>query len=199
MFPKEHKRTGPGLAALGVGLLLLVVVLALGGGRAAASPSATIVRCDPATVVGPIGGAVNVDIYVENVVELYAADVRLSFDTTALQVVDADPEASGVQMQLLDTFLSPDYVPRNVADNDEGTIWYAATQMNPAEAVSGSGPLARITFRALRPGAFTLPITYYKLARRNSLEIPATAQGCAVTFVEIDSGLITFVPFTAKN
>ena len=201
MFPKEHKRTGPGLAALGVGLLLLVVVLALGGGRAAASPSATIVRCDPATVVGPIGGAVNVDIYVENVVELYAADVRLSFDTTALQVVDADPDpnVTGVQIQPLDTFLSPDYVVRRMADNDEGTIWYAATQMNPAEAVSGSGPLARITFRALRPGAFTLPITYYKLVRRNSLEIPATAQGCAVTFVEIDSGGVTFVPFTAKN
>ncbi len=199
MFPKDHKRTGPGLAALGVGLLLLVVVLALGGNPVAASPSATIVRCDPATVVGPMGGAVNVDIYVENVVELYGADVRLSFDTTALQVVDADPAASGVQIQLLDTFLSPDFVVRKVADNDAGTIWYAATQVNPSEAVSGSGPLARITFSALRPGAFTLPITYYKLARRDSLEIPATAQGCAVTFVEIDSGLITFVPFTAKN
>jgi len=199
MFPKEHQRIGPGPVALGIGLLLLVVALALGRGHAAASPSATIVRCDPATVVGPLGGTVDVDIYVENVVELYGADVRLSFDTTALQVVDADPAASGVQIQLLDTFLSPDFVVRKVADNDEGTIWYAATQVNPTEAVSGSGPLARITFSALRPGAFTLPITYYKLARRDSLEIPATAQGCAVTFVEIDSGGVTFVPFTAKN
>ena len=172
MFPKEHKRTGPGLAALGVGLLLLVVVLALGGGRAAASPSATIVRCDPATVVGPIGGAVNVDIYVENVVELYAADVRLSFDTTALQVVDADPEASGVQMQLLDTFLSPDYVPRNVADNDEGTIWYAATQMNPAEAVSGSGPqssmISSSTLTSVSRHRFLSPVRSAMVIRSNS-------------------------------
>ena len=202
MFPKEHKHTGPGLVALGIGLLLLVVVLALGGGRAAASPSEpAIVRCDPATVVGLLGSTVDIDIYVENVVDLYGADVRLGFDPDALQVVDADPENDGIQIAPLDTFLSPDFVVRKGLGyvEDPDVIWYAVTQVNPSEAVSGSGPLARVTFSALRPGAFSLPITYYKLARRDSLEIPATAQGCSVTFSEVDANGVTYVPFTAAN
>ena len=83
----------------------------------------------------------------------------------------------------------------------EPIIWYAATQVNdpPKDPVSGSGPLARITFRALRAGQFTLPITYHKIVLRTGIEIPATAQGCSITFVDADSGGVTFVPFTARN
>ncbi len=187
-------------AAAAVGALLLVVVLIVGG-QASAAPQATIVRCDPATVAGPLGSTVDIDIYVENVVDLYGADVRLGFDPAKLQVVDADPGTDGVQITPLDTFLSPDFVVRKGLGyaEDPDVIWYAVTQVNPSEAVSGSGPLARITFTALEAGSFTLPITYHKLARRDSLEIPSTAQGCSITFVDADSGGVTFVPFTAAN
>ena len=191
--------------AAALGLLLLGAVILIGG-RAAAAPQATIIRCDPATVVGPLGSTIDIDIYVENVVDLWAGDVRLGFDTTALRVVDADPaSADSVEILPLDTFLSPDYVVKKAADNEAGTIWYAATQMNdptnpiPKEPVSGSGPLARITFRALRAGQFTLPITYHKIVLRTGMEIPSTAQGCSITFVDADSGGVTFVPFTARN
>ena len=189
-----------GRAAAALGVLLVGVALVVGG-RAIAAPQATIVRCDPATVAGPVGSQIDIDIYVENVVELYGADVRLGFDSTALQVVDADPTTDGIQITPLDTFLSPDFVVRKGLGyaEDPHVIWYAVTQVNPSEAVSGSGPLARITFTALEPGSFSLPITYHKLARRDSLEIPSTAQGCSVTFVNIDEGGVTFVPFTSAN
>lgn len=189
-------------AALGSLLLGAVVLI---GGRAAAAPQATIVRCDPATIAGPLGSTIDIDIYVENVVELYGADVRLGFDPAVLEVVDAEPdpdaEVDPIQITPLDTFLSPDFVVRKGLGyvEDPDVIWYAVTQVNPSEAVSGSGPLARITFRALEAGSFTLPITYHKLARRDSLEIPSTAQGCSITFVDADSGGVTFVPFTARN
>lgn len=188
------------MAALGSLLLGAVILI---GGRAAAAPQATIVRCDPATIAGPLGSTIDIDIYVENVVDLWAADVRIGFDTTALQVVDADPETDGVQIQPLDTFLSPDAVVRRGVEVKDGEpiIWYAATQVNdpPKDPVSGSGPLARITFRALRAGQFTLPITYHKIVLRTGIEIPSTAQGCSVTFVDADTGGVTFVPFTARN
>lgn len=188
-------------AALAVGLLGMVLLIS---GRTAAAPQAPIVRCDPATIAGPLGNTIEIDIYVENVVDLWAADVRLGFDTTALQVMDAEPaSADSVQILPLDTFLSPDYVVRKVANNEAGTIWYAATQTNdpanPKDPVSGSGPLARVTFRALRAGQFTLPITYHKLVLRTGTEIPSTAQGCSITFLDIDSGGVTFVPFMARN
>ncbi len=185
-------------AALGSLLLGAVVLI---GGRAAAAPQAAIVRCDPATIAGPLGSTVNIDIYVENVVDLYGADVRLGFDPDALQVVDADPATDGIQIMPLDTFLSPDFVVRKGLGyaEDPDVIWYAVTQVNPSEAVSGSGPLARIAFTAQEAGSFTLPITYHKLARRDSLEIPSTAQGCSITFVDLESGGVTFVPFTSAN
>ena len=195
-------------AALGSLLLGTVVLI---GGRAAAAPQATIVRCDPATVAGPLGTELDVDIYVQDVVDLWAADVRIAFDETALQVVDAEPdpdlqpgEVDPIQIQPLDTFLKPDFVLYKGVEELDGqpVIWYVATQMGNVvgrEPVSGSGPLAKITFRALRAGQFTLPIIYQKIVLRTGAQIPSTAQGCSVTFFEIDAGGVTFVPFTSAN
>ena len=191
-------------AAAAMGALLLVVILVVGG-QAAAAPQATIVRCDPATVAGPLGSTVDVDIYVQDVVNLWAADVRIALDETVLQVVDVDPSSDTVQIQPLDTFLSPDYtVKQGVEEKDGQTIiWYATTQVNdpnnPKQPVSGSGPLAKITFQALKAGQFTLPIIYQKLVLTNGTQIPAITQGCSVTFFDIDAGGVTFVPFTAAN
>ena len=117
-------------AALGSLLLGAVVLI---GGRAAAAPQATIVRCDPATVAGPLGSTVDVDIYVQDVVDLWAADVRIAFDETALRVVDADPSSpDSVEIQPLDTFLSPDFTVRLgvYEQNGQTIIWYASTQVN---------------------------------------------------------------------
>ena len=191
-------------AAVVVAALLLLVVLVVGR-PATAAPQATIVRCDPATVAGPLGSTVDVDIYVQDVVDLWAADVRIAFDETALRVVDADPSSpDSVEIQPLDTFLSPDFTVRLgvYEQNGQTIIWYASTQVNdpnnPKPAATGSGPLAKITFQALKAGQFTLPIVSQQLATTNG-EIPATAQGCSVTFFDIDAGGVTFVPFTAAN
>ena len=179
---------------------ILLAILFVNGRHAAASPAQdTIVRCDPKTIAGSLGQTVTVDIYVQNVAELYGADVRLGFDTTKVQVVDADAAATGVQIEPLDTFLSPDFVVRKVADNDAGTIWYAATQVNPSVEVTGSGPLARIILQPLQPGTFELPITYQKLVKRTGIQIPAIAQNCSVTFIEVTSDLTTYLPMIVKQ
>ena len=182
-------------------LLVAPVILALLAGLFAASiPAAsqaqgqTLVRCNPAVVVGPVGQPIDVDIYVENIEDLYAADVRLSFDTSMAQIVDADPNASDIQIQILDDFLSPDFVLRKNGDNVAGTIWYAASQVNPSEAVSGSGPLARITLQPQKAGSFVMPITYHEFSTREGFQIDATPVDCQVTFIESNSDLLVYLP-----
>jgi hypothetical protein len=173
--------------------MLAVAVVALAAlslaalGDAAAAPEGpgmddALVRCEPAVALGPATATLAVDIYVEDVVDLYGADIRLLFDTTYAQVVDADPFAPGVQIQPLAGFLSPDFVIRREADNSTGLIWYAVTQINPSPPASGSGALARVTFQPQSTAAFTMPVTNHQLAAPGGVPIPSTAQPCAVVF-----------------
>lgn len=151
--------------------------------QAAVSGSAgAIARCEPLNASGPFGQDLAVDIYIQDVIDLYGADVQLSFDTGIAQVVDADPNLPGVQIQPLATFMVPGFVIKKEANNSAGTIWYAATQINPSPPVSGSGPLARITFHPVAPGAFTLAVTSAQLSKAGGIPIPVTTVNCSVTF-----------------
>ena len=78
--------------------------------------------------------------------------------------------------------MQPDFVVRNVADNTAGMIRYAATQVSRPESATGSGPVARIRFTALKPGQFTMPFISYELSDRNGGMILSTPQSCTVTF-----------------
>jgi hypothetical protein len=180
-------------------LLAAPVILALfaalfAAPRAGRAQGETLVRCNPAVAGGIVGQPLDVDIYVENMTELYAADVRLSFDVSKAQLVDADQTADGVQIQILDDFLSPDFVVRKNGDNVAGTVWYAATQVNPSEPVSGSGPLARMTFQATQAGSFTMPITYREFSTREGFAIDATPVDCQVSFIVVDTDLSIYLP-----
>jgi len=164
------------------GLALISVCLA--PAATVRAQSGTIVRCDPAAKDATVGEMFTLDIYVENVADLYAADVRLHFKDSLLEVVDADANNDGVQVMPLGTFLAPDYIVQNfVAPDAQGSaIAYAATQLYTAHpnAVSGSGPLARITFRPLAEDIAVLTFTYQKLARPDGTQIPASTQSCVV-------------------
>ena len=77
----------------------------------------TVVRPNPLLSSAAVGESVVVTLYVQDVQNLYGADIRLSFDPTVLEVQDANPKVSGVQIQPLSTFLTPDFVVRNQACN----------------------------------------------------------------------------------
>lgn len=125
-----------------------------------------------------------VEVRVENVQDLYGLDIRLRFDPSVVEVVDEDPATEGVQVRPGD-LLHPDLIVRNVADNAEGTIWFALTQLNPSEAVSGSGTAFVVTFRGKRAGfGSPLSITYQKMASREGAVISASAQDGEVRVVE---------------
>ncbi len=173
------------LAIVSLLVLGLLPATAVAAGSGPYSPQAgAIVRCDPSSAVGILGGDdLVVDMYVDNIVGLNAVDLRIShFDTTIAQVVDQDLVSDGVQIQPLNTFLWPDWVVRNEANNSAGTMRYAGTQMNPHLPVDGSGPVARITFHGLQAGSFIMTWGTVELSDVYSNLIPATAQSCVISF-----------------
>lgn len=166
-------------------IISLMPVLDLGATLArlptASAQGSTLVRCQP-VAASSVSSTLDVDLYVENVTDLYGADLRLSFDTAVAQVVDADAGLVGVQIEPLDGFLWPDFVARNEADNASGTVWYALTQLNPRSPASGSGSLARVTFWRVTYGSSMLNFTAQQLARRDGTPIPASIQDCTISF-----------------
>ena len=124
-----------------------------------------------------------VEVRVENVEALYGLDIRLSFDPSVVEVVDADPAAAGLQVRP-GGLLSLDFVLRNTADNEQGTAWFALTQVNPSQEVSGSGIAFIVTFAGKSAGSSTpLSITYAKIVERTGAEIPASTEDGTISVV----------------
>lgn len=149
-----------------------------GEGQVVQQQENTVIRLQPADQQLEVGNIVDVDILIDNVVELSAVDIQLSYDPTVVQVRDDDPDADGVQIRPGD-FLSPDFVVDNEADNVTGDIFYAVTQTAPTTPVSGSGRLATARFQAVDQGGCQLIFTVAMLVRvtqEGSEQIPVTAQ-----------------------
>jgi len=110
-----------------------------------------IVRLKPATQQLNPGEATTVDILVENVFDLYGAEIELEFEPTILQVLDANSGVDGVQISP-GNFLSSDFVVRNEADNALGRVIYVVVQVDPAPPANGNGVLASFTVQAVALG-----------------------------------------------
>jgi hypothetical protein len=134
-----------------IAFLLASVMIGVGGALAVdqAAPAVGVLRLDPSPAVGVTGGEVDVSVITEGVSDVYGIEFTLDFDAGVLNVIDANPGASGVQITP-GSCPAPDFVASNWADNAGGNIGYAATQLNPTPPCGG-GEAAVITFRCL-PG-----------------------------------------------
>jgi len=128
---------------------------------------------DPATLDLSPGSEGALDIRVESEVQLAGVEVHLKFDPALLEVVDVDTSAAGTQIAHGD-FLSPDFVVRNTVDPANGAVDYAIACIPPDKGASGSGVLARVTFRALAEGESLVPVSGALLADVESQ--PVTVQ-----------------------
>ncbi|MBE7474118.1 MAG: LysM peptidoglycan-binding domain-containing protein [Anaerolineales bacterium] len=165
-------------------------------GAAAAAQTETIIRFNPATTQLSVGATQTIEIVIDNVTNMTGAEIQVQFNPAVLQVVDADLDREGVQIQPGD-FPQPDFVALNEASNTEGTLQYAVVQLGSqaqggdfsnirsleeairqlaTQAVSGSGVLARVTFRAIANGTGNLNFTRTLLADSQAQPIPATSQ-----------------------
>jgi uncharacterized protein YjbI with pentapeptide repeats len=149
-------------------------------GTNTSTSSPAVVRLEPDMAQVQIGATVSVQVIVENAMDLYGAEVHLTFDPALLEVVDADPGMPGVQIQAGD-FLSADLVALNRVDQPAGKIDFATAQIPLREPVSGSGVLATIVFRGKATGAFPLVFASTILSTEDGKPIPATTQNGQVT------------------
>ena len=172
-------------------VLSAILIVALPVCASATPAAGPIVRPDPVTSSVAVGGTITINLYVQDVTDLYGADVRLSFDPEVLQVVDDAPGTPGVQITPLSSFLKADFVVRKKACNGVdasdpdctggGLVWYAATQVNPSQPVSGSGPLAAVRFRRIKAGDTALKVIHNELVTRTGTTIPSEIQNGVVT------------------
>lgn len=132
-----------------------------------------------------VGQEINVDVVVENMPQVYGADVELTFNPEQLEVVDADESLPGVQLQAGD-FIDAEqgFFLQNEVNNQAGIIDYALTLLNPAPPAEGNGVLATIAFRAKVDGQTKIDIQTSEFGTQTGEVIPLVLNG-----IEIGVGL----------
>jgi hypothetical protein len=121
--------------------------LAARAARPTAPDTGAMLRLVPVSV--DQSGAVTVELRVEGVRDVWAAEVHMRFDATNWQVVDVDPIRPGVQIEpgeFLSTAPPYGFVVARDADNEAGTIEYVVGLLRASQPASGSGTLARMIF-----------------------------------------------------
>jgi hypothetical protein len=173
----EHMKLRLGLS--GLWSLIGVSLLMLSGFTSSAAQPQTVVKITPQTLKLRVGERAIVDLEIEQVAELFGAEVHLTFDPEVLEVIDADTAKDGIQIEA-GTMPAPDFVVQNAADNQMGTVDYALTQLKPSEPRSGSGLLARVTFRGKRAASSQILLEQFVLADIEGTAIEATPQHAQV-------------------
>lgn len=133
------------------------------------APGAAVVRVDPSTSSVGANNTIKVCIKVDNVANLAAFEIHLSFNPNVLEVISLTNGG----------FVAADINAQNVFDNAAGTIDYAVAQLNRPPA-SGSGTLLCIIFRAKAIGSSTVT-TRATQAAPNGLLL-ADPNGIAISF-----------------
>jgi hypothetical protein len=173
-----------------------VLALAAASGRPAGASLATTVSVTPASGTYAAGMVVQVTVRVDNVTDLYGADVQLTFDPARMEVLDANAGLPGVQVTPKHELLAAGLVAQQTADNTAGTIDYAVTQVDPAPPASGSGALFAFDARMLTTGTVDITVTEHELATKGADVIPADASGASYTIVPAHR---VYLPFTSRQ
>jgi hypothetical protein len=118
-------------------------------------------------------GILTVDVVAENVTDLYGLEVHLKYDPAVLAAQDAKADQDGIQIEA-GNFLpvNQGFVVANQTKEAEGEITFAMTLLNPAPAVSGGGPVARVSFKVLQDVPATINIEKATLVSVNLQSIP---------------------------
>lgn len=175
--------------------LLVMPFMTLGYALEQEGSTGTVVKVLPTRGSFGEGAQIQVEIRIVDVQDLYGADVRLAFDPALLQVIDADPNTPGTQITPRSDLLSPDFVIKNEADNQAGTVWYAVTQLNPTPPASGTGALFSFAFSVVGSGTATVGLDQ-QLATRMGEIIPAEGRGATYQLVE---STIIYLPIVMKD
>ena len=109
-------------------------------------PDPAVLRLNPQNSGAEVGNTFSVDIWVEDVVDLYCWTVKLKYDPTILSyetIVEGD-------------FLKTNGLTFFLTGNGEGWLAGGCTLLGSVPGASGNGYLARVTFRCIASGECSL-------------------------------------------
>ena len=162
-------------------VLLCLVSLPVRSIRAQAE---TTLLIEPATASLAPGRGGRIALVINEASDVYGFEVRIQFDPAVVQVVDQDPDRSGIQVAAGDFFdLNEGFLIANQADNGRGEISYAFTLLAPATPVEGSGVLLSFEIQAASAGQSQVNLESAILSSADGLSLPFSAQGGQVIVV----------------
>ena len=168
-----------------VWLLVIFLVTSLAGAPVLAQGSATV-RVDPSISSLQVGQTANIAIKVDNIANLIAFEIHLSFDPGVLEVTTLSNGG----------FVAADFEAQRTYDNAAGTIDYAVAQMNRPPA-QGSGALLNISFRAKGNGSST--VTTRATSAAPSGLLFADQNGTALQVSWVPGSITVGTPTSATN
>lgn len=141
-------------------------------------PAGVVVKVDPASLeICDTPGAVNVVI--QNVENLAAAQLELLYDPAVVQVVDADPGREGVQVTVGSAF-SGGFVAQNTVDATTGRVSFAATLFG-GDNIDGDATLITVDWDGQTTGNSALTLENIILVGTGGQSLDFTAQNGAIT------------------
>ncbi len=172
---RSPRRSIPAAALLACLIAFSAAGLWAKPGRVLAQPNAATITLESSAAAIQGCQEVVLDVWVNDVTGLYGADVEVSFDPSLMEVVDADTLTPGVQVIRGPLLQDPLFIVRDTADNSLGTMRFAATQLNPAPEVNGSGILFSARLRGKSGGTSALHFSLASLGGRGGVGISASA------------------------
>ncbi len=138
-------------------------------------PSGPVVRVNPASLLIPIcntqgSGSVNLD----NAANIIAIELQLRYNPAIAQVIDADPGATGVQVNVGSAF-AEGFIARNTVDTTNGLISFAATLLGSG-VISGNVEVISVDWDPVAAGSMALTLENVLLANNQAQSVPFTAQ-----------------------
>lgn len=154
--------------------LFCAVVSLLGASVASASPI-PVVDVTPVSQSVALGNALNVDVEIQNVTDLYGFQFDLSFGPTLLQATSVTEDG------FLPSGGSTFFIPGTI-DNVGGSVTFTADALIGAvSGVSGSGLLAQIGFTTVGAGTSSLDLSNVLLLDSAGNSIDAQLTGGSAT------------------
>lgn len=169
-----------GLGRQWLAAIALMLVLGLVRPAPAAAQGVTTLAFEPAEAYVGVGEETTVAVVVQGAANLYGIELQLYFDASLLEVLDDDPGMPGIQVTYPGTFLRPDRVESNEADNQRGSLVLAFGQDVSVAAATGDGVLATIRVRGLADGQSYLRVGSAVLYNADNGRMPVGTRGGAV-------------------
>ena len=189
----HFKKIASGTSALDFNSILLadsdglpITVTTQTGSVEDSTTSPTSAFIDPATATVTLGSSFSIDVRVNNVVELYDAQIELKYDASILEATSIVPGNAP----------EPDFIFHSI-DNKSGVIAYAVTQLPPTPPKTGDFVIAKIHFNTIAFGTAALSFKKIILSDSDGSPITLDTQGGIIEVKNKSQGKILWLTLPA--